>query len=1176
MPDPAINEITLSERIEDVLGEEFADLEGDDLYQALLKEYKDALNKYNIGLSSYNTAKERYDLLIEADPNADVEPPVELGSQPASITYSATSVQLSKLKTQIQPYANFSQLYETLNNMIQRDPDYIRKYLASYSNIFFQKDFIIDNINKYTFTSVDLNDSTVLDSTLESIILSYKDFELYSHNHSFVIDVFINGIKLSKKCYKDIPSSKTYNFKTGERRLIINKFKTVDVDGETTTEQIVKDGDVVSVVVRKFAKNKNFYQAITIEDTTKTMYIFKDSNLGDYNDDLNNILVYKRTVGSKAFKLLSDKNYCFVENEGHFFFQIKEIANINDIYLILNKLYFTEVEYYNETDLTLEEYLENGSVMKLDFVTDMLIDNSPVPIPVRNAKEVEIYINGLRLIPDKDFTLYNNAESDSNQFVSFSGILKPNSEVIMRNKNFGYYNYDDDTETDFSELYHYEVSMDSVGALDFSSFGLPIDLNYTETYVGRRRVDLNHRRVIANSVLKIDNQTCTNDIEVYFELNLISIVRELLAKYKLNLPALDSIYNTFKTQTKEYWFSNNEERLNTNANNSSYNQSEIFLGSIYRIQIMANPSVIYYGRDPEFTVYGFYEGSDVGTDITDNPELVITEFDKYRVGNQRIYATYRGVSDNIVVNVIEKEIVELKIITSTNLYIIGDRIKDDVSVVAVFEDDSQKIVTADSYITCSDEIARVNGAVSITAQYNGTTVTKYVLVSDSAERKVKNISVISSLSYNEQGSVVKFTPFVEYDNGYMQKVEEQYMDMYEVIEAAGVENRLPEFSVYNHDFEEDVKLKILIYTNSSKTTLYEYEDPNGMYVMANLLNSDLLNADRVVYYDNNILSISEAFDTSSYSFYRIKTVEGVYITIGENNIGEDSICFTDIHNINTVIVELLDSNNQIQVQKLFLLKNKNETKEIIDCHFDGIPWNGYTAMVDRSLIDVSLENISNTISYIIDKDNNIICDFIPINGGVDFVSSESNFIYLHFNNFSVTAGNVKKIADYLFEHRAEEDELFLELENCTKIIRLSKPTATYNKVGYSKIRFAIPRTNEKKIEITPNFRSLPTGAVLNHIYLAKPNDVTIFDLGLPERNEIIYDVNDDLSLLVRSSIYGHNIYYYEFKKNEESIYYAVDIEIGIENGRPRILSVNGVDLTERKYYGFPTYIPENN
>lgn len=1189
-------EATFDESVNSSISNELKlDIESEE-YKELQRLYAKANSKYKLALSSYNDTVEAYNTLKDASPNAVPKNYPDLSDEPVEIDYIGKANQLSKLKNQLRPYATRSELFETLEKMVKLEGDYVKRYLNSFSNIVFQKDFIIDTVKKYSADNYFNNDSVNIKDFSDKIVLSFDDYEISSQNCDFVTDVFVNGVKLSRKLYTEYPSSKKYNFKTGAKRIFIDKTKQVKITSDEGTvlrkENTVNDGDTVSVVVRKHKNSKNFYYTIKVLDDSVNSYDFANYLIGDYNRDRSNLIVYKKNPSENSFKLLADNAFCFVEEDNRLHFNILERVLTNTVYVIINKNHYNEVTVYNNTDLTIDEYVDEVATMRLDFVTDIMIEGAKLPIPVKNSKEVEIYIDGLRLIPETDFVLYNNTDNDENQFINFSGILKPNSEIVMRNKNFGYMQYNSELNQYTGELYRAYPSMDKIGDFDLSGITIPVSTNYVECYVGRRRVDYNHKRVIANSMLKIDNQTCTNNIEIYYDIDLNYEVRKLLSNYySQNLPVLDQLYNTFSKQVEECWFNNNEYRKNTESNNSNYNSLEIFLGEIYKIVIMTEPSVILYGREPEIKVYGYYQGNDEGILLNDNPELTIEGFDKYVLGNQRIYAYYRGLQTNILVNVIPKQVMELRIITSTNLYILGDNIRDDIKVIAVYEDESEKIITDECSIECSQDVANEAGAASIKVSYsyNNTefvTATKYVLISDTNDRKIMNVDILSNVTIIPEGNLITLTPYVQFNNTYIQKPEYNCIDMYLEDSNGGFTTKLEDGMILNYDLESTIKVKLTVYTNNTKSVKYEFEDGVSNIISVPVLNNDLSNENRTIIYDNNILKINPDYTPIENAvYYRIKNIEGIYLTLGQNPITDESICFTTISSLDVVIVEFLDKDGVILEQDLFKLKNANEEKETVSGTLYGNSYEGYIVKCSKALLSMKLDDFNFSFISLIDKDGNLIAtldqngeyDMITDNDIVDHNAREittNDNIYFHFSDFNTNSGNVVLISNYFFENTTKDDVLYLNIDNCPYLVKLNRPDYVLNKVGYEKVEFFTPDSGEDTIDLYPNLTTVKDGYKLIEVYEARPNSHEMYKWDYNNVNDIpryvTYDIDNDYSLLVRSNLYGHTIFYFVFVNDAiDYVIYSFNVEIGIYNNRVRVISVNNKEIHEKSYNSFP-------
>lgn len=221
---------------------------------------------------------------------------------------------------QILPYGYRPELRDTFNNIIKEDPDYIRRYLKTSSNIAYQTDVYIDSKetrDKMMYKSAFNNDSVYLNFGGDKLLVTCLDSSVASDNYDFYTDVFVNGRKLKKSDYIEMPSDKHYNFKTGAIRFFIDAGK-ADI------------GDTISVVIRKEPKCKSYYTTLVVHDPKKTTYFIDKHLVGRYGENidtgdndltaLENLLIYKKHTSDSGsyFKLdtqASVKEYIgFLEN----------------------------------------------------------------------------------------------------------------------------------------------------------------------------------------------------------------------------------------------------------------------------------------------------------------------------------------------------------------------------------------------------------------------------------------------------------------------------------------------------------------------------------------------------------------------------------------------------------------------------------------------------------------------------------------------------------------------------------------------------------------------------------------------------------------------------------------------------------------------------------------------
>jgi hypothetical protein len=364
---------------------------------------------------------------------------------------------------------------------------------------------------------------------------------------------------------------------------------------------------------------------------------------------------------------------------------------------------------------------------------------------------------------------------------------------------------------------------------------------------------------------------------------------------------------------------------------------------------------------------------------------------------------------------------------------------------------------------------------------------------------------------------------------------------------------------------EDVTLKVDVFTNTEKTSMIPYEDVSKSYITIRVLRNVIDIENRIVIFDNSILKISESYEIpSQYKYYRIKDADnGLYLSIGENEIGSEAICLGSIETDQLLIVEFLDDERYLMDQLLFKARSADYYKESINANMVGNIVNGYTVQINKIVLGKEIIDLDvDSICLKNEAGDTIITTFDL--GKNDSLREANNIIYFNFFNFAVNNGSVKKIADYIYAHPSEENAI-LYILNCDKNIVVKLPQVDITRIDQKKMVFKYMSEDELDLVITPD---LP----LNNKTLtyAKSYEVR------PELSTIV--VNDDSSatiladttyeLLVPSTRYGLNRYISTYVDSEGNMYfYVMDVVIGRdEEERVRVLSINDVQIDSYTYF----------
>jgi hypothetical protein len=680
-----------------------------------------------------------------------------------------------------------------LKYIVSHDVTSIREYIKCNSTISFQKDFFMDPIEKYIYKSsfnselrengrdteetspfysssnVFNNDSAFLEFNQDMILLTCAECTLFDNNYDYYTDVFVNGKLLSRDQYYERPSNVEYNFvgfHTGARRIFINRIKT-DENNQLVTRQTGKDGtkeyvyniqtdDLVSLVVHRCPSMSNsFYYKYTITNIDNNIINFTvlSSKIGGtYGDITNaNIIIFRKNKYDNYIPL-SNSDYHIENGENSYvLFSVanNEDLSIGDELLIVNKSNYLEGTFISDEYDNIEDYIMDGlkNCRIKPFITINDIDK--FPIPFTNDEELEIYVNGLRLVPKVDY--FSVIDEEEGLYIQLTALLKSKSEIVIRNKCFAYIdskNTDVDQVTDtkdrLTSLYkiHDKLSYDGFVWMEQNPF--PIHPGYIEAYVGRHRIPFIYKRYVCNKCLKIDRQIYENHLETYSEILWDNMMIEyLLDGETISLDPADHLYSFDPNLVESGWlykkktntYSENEEETDISYNTLpnfytenhplkpnviSESEDNPFNGKIIGIKISTEPSLLKESEDVVFKVYLVVEIDDYDYDIEVTQQLkdfiTITGFDrtilhedqtvvgKLLVSNLNNTPVY-DYSDTIIVNIAPKEIVSFDLYPTTNFFMSGegsmyktvdngDKVLESLDVIINFEDGSEKILKA--------------------------------------------------------------------------------------------------------------------------------------------------------------------------------------------------------------------------------------------------------------------------------------------------------------------------------------------------------------------------------------------------------------------------------------------------------------------------------------------------
>jgi len=1093
--------------------------------------------------------------------------------------YPEKETELYKLKKQIQPFSTPSELKETLDNMIVQDPDYIRHYLDAWSNICFQKDFIIDNKENFLYidgtTSTDIikNKATYSNNSYEllyskaKILLVVKDYRLSSHNYKYLLDVYLNGRRLKDTDYILDPGAENYDWTSSSRRIFIN-------------QELVSNGDFISIVARKIRNIKKFYTRFTINDISIKNYKFDIDALGPIFDNTDNLVVFKKGFTEDNYHLIDRSEYTFIINNKEIFFILKNTPNDKDKYLIINnKQELQQIRINKDENLDINDYLNDDPVMSLPLTyAPIKVDGLELPMPIRKSSEVECYIKGLRAIPDIDFTV----ESDSikGHYIQFKGILYPGSEIIIRSRTRS------DYVNDFTN-----VNIDSSGFINLSDFQIPLGMFYIESFCGRRRIPRFNKTILGDNLIKLHNQHKLSELEIFSEVDWDNVALSMVDKYRSeeNQTILTKLSRDYPDHIIDaYSEDKTEEEINDNDDTcrNIYTQREIFLGVFDMIEIVTDKYTILEGHQLHYKVYGKFRDNEEDTehnatriDITELCE--ISGFNPYELGIQTITATYSFYNLNLEataeVEVVNKKLTDLSVELPSSYFVVGDKIRENVKVLARFEDMSERYLDEnnDNYTIDCPEKALVEGSFTITVRFEYDqemySAQKVCVVSNTYYRDITDYEIIFSKYIRENNEVITMQLVASYSNGYKQIIDKS---LYRVYYALSGTNALVDPDNVQLSLDRSYNVTIDQYSKPGYLNEYKLDVRDEVkHKSIMILNGLIENENRIVVFDTGILYLHQNYNLqSNYKYYRVKDINtDHYITIGKNPTTNNSIYFDTLVNDKLVIVEFLNDLLEVVAQQVFKTKNADDLYELATGKLSGNAIEGYSFAIGKiTLGNVTIDQLSTRTSGFYDPIESKYIAKIDTNL-TDTITEDTERFYFNFNNFATDTGSVLKIRNMIENYNT--GSLEFKISGIDTIIKFTVNTLQYNVSDVETMYFDDKLENTSDYLVIKPLLYKPVTVIDAYHANPKVNSITRFSYVPTGLKFSINSVTKEI--LIKDPQIGKHIFYLVTKPSDDSaiqkIYY---IEITINSDAAdtlvRVTDINGNTITKAKYLAIPS------
>jgi len=781
----------------------------------------------------------------------------------------------------ISPLSSKDVLFETLQSIKEKQPSYIKELIRAEDNVDFTTDFRVIDKDEYLFKSSFSHTGTLISFPEDRLLFHIKDYSLYSKDELFSLEVFVNGKELAKH---------SYNVKTalGSKRIYIKS-------------EFVEVNDVVSFVVRKKYNNESVYKYTQIqEDEDNFVFLVDTDDIGRFYSNLDFLTLFKKGLLSNEFVSLErNVDYVLEELDIENRVQVTMLTKVyaNEVLLLMNILCDFDINIdLADLNLTDDEYM-NSPLLQINLVKEIEILNTKLPYPVESLHQLDVFLNGLKLIGGQDYNLESGAEFGSSPIIKFSGIPFNKSYIKVRPRFY---------ETALN-IHHILPSMTLDGALDVRDAKFPLSDDYVEVYLGRKRVAAIDKYIIADSIVKIDNQHTLGLFEYRTNVLPTPRLKELLEGYEENKSSEAKLVDMMGYDDFMTMYGNNNDLL---TNDDIDALEEVFASTIESVEIYSNKTSVIEGTsDIEFHVLGHYTSGDI-TEITDLCDISV--YNKHQIGIQEVTVEYRFGSlvlrDSMYIEVIPKVTTSIRIELTDNFIDKNDAIQ--YSVWAKFNDFSEKNITdhTDRGLVMSIPSTADYGVVSISAEYMDEwteevfTDTAQLSIVEETFRVMESIEIIPSKSVTDGVENVELNIYATYSD--------------KIIKSIG---HLATVSDFDPTLNTVQRITIDVVDNDG--TNYQFVKN------IKLFNDE--NTARNAYYDEGIITIKDYTYNSDYLTYKVRNADtSIYYTVGLTDVYDEAIHFDFIEPNSVAIVEFYNDSEVKVDELLYVMKSLNGEGEV--------------------------------------------------------------------------------------------------------------------------------------------------------------------------------------------------------------------------------------------------------
>jgi len=763
----------------------------------------------------------------------------------------------------ISPHKKPEDMFNIFKEMSNNSPKYIRDLIRAENNIIYEKEFIeiVKSEHVYSETFSHTGDTVVFNE--ERLLFTMNDFFTFdTHDTDLRVDVYVGGVKISKDDYyisKALGSTRIY---------IISS--------------LVEENDDINFIVRKIYNSKNGniswkmessnYNSFSIDIDTKP--------LGDYYGNNNALALYKVDLFNDGFRSMNyiDDYTISTLDDKKINLTVTKPCYKNEIFLLMN-LY----NHYSR-ELTISDYK-----LSYELTTAKNVLDYPEPIPYVDPRDLNVFINGYKLIYGKDYNIgVNNSGSD---IIKFSDSINSGSRIEV---------YTDFKDLEFNKYIFEESFSDPKGLVSFLNENYPIDDDYIEVFIDRKRVNRNDKETINDCVFRFKNSESLKNVEIYTNINNSDRLKELLADYSSNKTTRTSIVENMGLSSFITYYENANPII---PNTNTIPETNIFSNVLDSIQIVPSVNSTMLGnKDVNFKVVGVLDNLDT-MDLTSISE--VTGYDRFAIGSQTITATIEygnnTLTETLAFTVNDKKESSLLIELETNNIVeqYGDV---NYEVFLLYADFSKKDIT-DS-VTVSPYDTSILGEHVITVDYtdnDGDTFTKDLYITVVSEDIVSIVEIIPTYKRNTIDSTIELVITAIYSDGSSRDIT--------------ADSTITGFNGSLIDTSQVINVE---YTDEPNTV---YSEDLDLTVM-----SEVLNTANVIEFDGTVLDFPVNTLTNMHADYvqfKVRNEEGTLLSINKTTLSEDNIYFGSLVDNELVIGIFYDINGNKINEEVLVAKSKN-------------------------------------------------------------------------------------------------------------------------------------------------------------------------------------------------------------------------------------------------------------